>query len=471
MKFHFANIGPITSAEMELGDFTIIAGRNNTGKTYLVYTLYGFLKEWREWVEPLGLRNRSRRFLPENFPSLTIDIRKISGKLRESGQYTCSADCASMNRDRQAMISRVARNFSEIQIANIFSSPHGNFAKASINVDFGGGDTDDLCSRKIKYLRGVISIKYDSEKLTFSAEKFAEEHIPLSRIEHYILFGYMLLLLADLPNPFIISAERFGISLFYKELDFTKNRLVEMLQNMGDDKREEDFSPFMFIERSASRYALPIKDNIDYTRDIYRFVKQKGELHDAKLHEDVKRIMDGYYKSDENEIRFISIRRKDNHFNIPLHLASSSARGLSDLYFYLLHVAAKNELLIVDEPESHLDTKNQIMLARMLAHFVQNGIKVLITTHSDYVLKEINNLIMLSNSFEGKEEFIREHKYGKDEFLLPEKLRCYVAEGGKLTPCKIDKLGVDMPIFDRTIDDINKVSNNLVARLEDEEEK
>jgi len=470
MKFQFENIGPITSAEMELGAFTIIAGRNNTGKTYLVYTLYGFLKEWKEWVEPMGLRRRSERFLPENFSALTVDTRKISRNLRESGQYTCSADCVSMNRDRQAMISRVARNFS-IQIANIFSSPHGNFAKASIRVDFGDDDTNIPNSDSSKYLRGAILIKYNDGKLTFSADKFAEKHVPLSRIEHYVLFGYMLFLLADLPSPFIISAERFGISLFYKELDFTKNRLVEMLQNMGDEKHKGDFSPFMFIERSASRYALPIKDNIDYTRDIARFVKQKSELHGSKLHESIKKIMDGYYKSDENEIRFISRKRKEGRFEIPLHLASSSARGLSDLYFYLLHVVAKNELLIIDEPESHLDTKNQIMLARMLANFVQNGIKVLITTHSDYVLKEINNLVMLSNSFDGKEEFIREHKYGKDEFLLPGKLRCYVAENGKLTPCKIDKLGVDMPIFDRTIDDINKVSNNLVARLEYDEEK
>ena len=45
-KFHFKNIGPIKKAELELGDLTIIAGRNNTGKTYIVYTLYGFLKKW-----------------------------------------------------------------------------------------------------------------------------------------------------------------------------------------------------------------------------------------------------------------------------------------------------------------------------------------------------------------------------------------------------------------------------------------
>ncbi len=49
MKFVFKNLGPIDKAELELGDLTIIAGRNNTGKTYVAYTLYGFLKMWAEW--------------------------------------------------------------------------------------------------------------------------------------------------------------------------------------------------------------------------------------------------------------------------------------------------------------------------------------------------------------------------------------------------------------------------------------
>ena len=46
MKFRFKNLGPIKEADLELGDLTIIAGRNNTGKTYLAYALYGFLKRW-----------------------------------------------------------------------------------------------------------------------------------------------------------------------------------------------------------------------------------------------------------------------------------------------------------------------------------------------------------------------------------------------------------------------------------------
>ena len=49
VTFRFKNVGPVKDAEVELGDLTIIAGRNNTGKTYIVYTLYGFLKTWKNW--------------------------------------------------------------------------------------------------------------------------------------------------------------------------------------------------------------------------------------------------------------------------------------------------------------------------------------------------------------------------------------------------------------------------------------
>ena len=51
MKFRFKNLGPIKEADLELGDLTVIAGRNNTGKTYLAYALYGFLKRWQWWPE------------------------------------------------------------------------------------------------------------------------------------------------------------------------------------------------------------------------------------------------------------------------------------------------------------------------------------------------------------------------------------------------------------------------------------
>ena len=177
--------------------------------------------------------------------------------------------------------------------------------------------------------------------------------------------------------------------------------------------------------------------------------------------------MDGYYSSSDGDIHFISKARKERTFNIPLYLASSSARGLSDLYFFLRHVAKRNQLLMIDEPESHLDTANQIQMARLLARCVRAGIKVLITTHSDYLIKEFNNLIMLSNTIDNRDLVAKDLGYSADDFLLPNSVRAYVAEENSLTQCNVDHFGIDMPVFDVSIDRINHVASELASRVEE----
>ena len=51
MKIAVKNLGVLRQAEFSLGDFTIICGSNNTGKTYATYALFGFLWRWRHFLE------------------------------------------------------------------------------------------------------------------------------------------------------------------------------------------------------------------------------------------------------------------------------------------------------------------------------------------------------------------------------------------------------------------------------------
>ena len=88
--------------------------------------------------------------------------------------------------------------------------------------------------------------------------------------------------------PFILSAERFGISLFYRELDFAKNKLVDVLQSMADDKEKRRHSPYVMIDSTTSRYALPIKDNIDYTRSIPDLKGEKSQVYEDRLFDNIK---------------------------------------------------------------------------------------------------------------------------------------------------------------------------------------
>ena len=470
VKFHFQNIGPAKNANMEFGDLTIIAGQNNTGKTYLAYTLYGFLKMWKD-------RLRTKFWQKERERSVGMpDMEEIHKQLERESSASFAIDKNMLENQRAAVIRELSRDFSESALSNIFNSQKDDFKGAQVDVLYEGHGHDTILpsSAKFELSRAAsLTIKWDAERIVMTIYKRTSRPLTLDW-DFRVSLHYMEFLLRDLfPTPFILSSERFGISLFYRELDFTKNQLVDMLQKMGDDKNQKGIFPFLFIDKATSRYALPIKDNIDYTRSILDLKKDKSEFrefHESKLFDDIKDMMNGYYSVSNDEIRFKSKERKQRRFDIPLHLASSSVRGLSDLYFFLRYVADPNHLLIIDEPESHLDTRNQIKLAQLLSRIIQTGLKVLITTHSDYLVKELNNLIMLDQEFEGKDIVLKKLHYTKEDALPAASIRAYVAEEGGLTRCKVDKFGIDMPVFDATINNINTAANELVSRLKQEEE-
>ena len=473
MKFIFKNLGPIHEAELELGDLTIIAGRNNTGKTYVAYTLYGFLVPWQGWPQfPEFFHNALQKYLSFD-KSLNIPtMEKLAKAVLQEGQVKWAVDREELSRARKTFLREMALGFSAGALPQVFSAPPEDFEGTSLEVSVEETFFEDTPSPTFRLPTGdTFTITYSDNEVCTRRVKMGEEVPPTDVVTFLLSDLYLTFFLPKLPSPFILSAERFGISLFYKELDFTKNRLVEVLQEMGKDRDRDRFLPFSMVDKMTGRYAIPIRDNIGYTRILPELQKRRSEIYDSKLFDDIRDMMGGYYKSSGDDIRFKSKARKERRFDIPLHLASSSARGLSDLYFFLRHVAEKNQLLIIDEPESHLDTANQIQFARLLAQAVHAGLKVLITTHSDYIVKEINNLLMLSQEFKDKSKVLKKLKYSEHDYLKPESVRAYVAENNSLTRCTIEKYGIDMPVFDTTIHDINKVSNELGFRLKHEGEK
>ena len=464
MKFIFKNLGPIHEAELELGDLTIIAGRNNTGKTYVAYTLYGFLDIYSDFPQLSESFDKFVRESPFYDDLVQVpDIEKLARIVMEEGHAEWTVKESQLNLTRKVVMQAIDRDFSERYLPRVFSSSSEHFDNASIETvpdgEFPKYSTISFRGRAVLTLshqHGEININMRRTKKSLSHANVSSDLSDL----------FLWFFLSEFPSPFILSAERFGISLFYKELDFRKDRVVEILQEMGKDIEGERSLPFRVVNRMASRYALPVRHNINYTRSIPNLRGERSEIHDSKLFNDIREMMEGYYRSSDDDIRFKSRKtRKEKGFDIPLHMASSSVRELSDLYFFLRHVAREDQLLIIDEPESHLDTANQVRFARLLVRAVHTGLKVLITTHSDYILKEVNNLLMLSGSFKNKSEVLKRYGYSEHDFLNPDSVRAYVAEENSLTQCTIDRFGIDMPVFDKTIDAINQVSSELESRL------
>jgi ABC-type multidrug transport system ATPase subunit len=156
--------------------------------------------------------------------------------------------------------------------------------------------------------------------------------------------------------------------------------------------------------------------------------------------------------------------------------SASSVRSLLDVGFYIRHLAKPGDILMIDEPELNLHPANQRLMARLLARLVNAGVRVFITTHSDYILKEFNTLIMLNNGGTVAKRVMEEHRYDEKELLNAAKIRAYIAGEDLLKidsvsrrqkchtfiPTPIDKYGIKIESFDTTINLMNAIQEELV---------
>lgn len=99
------------------------------------------------------------------------------------------------------------------------------------------------------------------------------------------------------------------------------------------------------------------------------------------------------------------------------------------------------------------------------------------TTHSDYIIKELNTLIMLKQDKPHIKRIMEHESYKPEELLSSDRVKVNIAEealimldGRKkktrwptLTPADIDpKLGIEARSFDKTIEDMNRIQEEIV---------
>ena len=82
--------------------------------------------------------------------------------------------------------------------------------------------------------------------------------------------------------------------------------------------------------------------------------------------------------------------------DLPLMYTSSMVSELAPVVLYLRHKVEPNNVLIVEEPESHLHPAIQVEFTQQLASLVRSGIRVIVTTHSEWVLEELANIVRRS---------------------------------------------------------------------------
>ena len=120
---------------------------------------------------------------------------------------------------------------------------------------------------------------------------------------------------------------------------------------------------------------------------------------DAKLQKVVSflesRVTQGIVDMD-HRVEYPEVYYENDSGRFSLHQVSSMVSEIAPIILYLKHLVRRGHLFIIEEPESHIDAENQTRLARAIAMLVNAGVEVLLTTHSDYFVNQINNLLLLS---------------------------------------------------------------------------
>ena len=452
------NIGILKQAEFSLGDLTLICGENNTGKTYATYALYSFLESWRKFI---------------NIP---IDHDQIHNLLTDGA---LKIDLARYVEKANQMLAETCKSYLE-QLDKIFAAPEGTFHNSEFHIE------PNTIHLQDDGFRGKIGVNQEpflissresnSEEVLFTlaVEGKKGRTIDSTVAEEAISFTVGNIIFSNsFPRPFISSAERTGVAIFRKELNFARNRLVE---KMGQADQKADLRELLF--KAYQSYPSPVEDNVDFSRQLEDIAKRKSFI--AKEHPEILTdfadIVGGEYAITQNDqLYYIP---KGTRLKLTMVESSSSVRSLLDLSFYLNCIAEKGDLLMVDEPELSLHPENQRRIARLFARLVNIGVKVFITTHSDYIVKELNTLIMLNHDKPHLKKVAEENGYQKSELINADQVKVYVAEkalldledgqkkrrrGHTLVPADIDpEFGIEVSSFDETIDAMNKIQRDIV---------
>jgi predicted ATP-dependent endonuclease of OLD family len=462
MRIKLSNIGPLNETNIDLmKDLIIFVGPNNSGKTYASYSIYGLYKYSKNFSESfLGFELPQLKIIPEIKDLLELGNAKID--LRE------------IYRTYKANIIEIVQNNFKRNLPNIFATSSNYFNKCEIFLDLDDSFIEELLFKKgLKsglQIGNSISIEILKEsnssnvRIILIREKDTKSLSSNSIIQRFVLQKLLDFILKNVFNDvYITPSERNAINIFSKELSVRRNILVdELLELKLKGKKERNIK---LVEKRAQRYPLPIRDSLAVAEDLSNLQKNISDYKEfSKIIE--KSILKGTIKiSREGDVQFNPYRSGKK--SISIHLTGSAVKSLSNLVFYFRHLAHKNDFIIIDEPELNLHPDTQRIMARIIVRFINAGFKVMISTHSDYIIRELNNLIMLSSRTEKALALAEKYEYETEEFLDPKRVAAYIFDRKQSRQISIDNTGISVSTIDEEINKLNQTSQDLYFSLVD----
>jgi hypothetical protein len=239
-----------------------------------------------------------------------------------------------------------------------------------------------------------------------------------------------------------LPAERNAFINTYKML---ANRRYKFLKDrdrvLFSDRRSMQRQLELLQEQGDIRYPQPVEDFLDFLSDIELENKpdpdpdNKNEF--QKLADQIEEHIQNKNKTKFKKTKFggreIKVLVKRG-LEIDLYNASSSIKQLAPLLLYLRYRAKAGDFLVIDEPEMNLHPESQVKLLEALAILVNLGVRVLLTTHSPYLMAHLNNIVNGNHQDQDILEAQAQSLYLQDSqaFLKMEQVSAYEMKNNQL---------------------------------------
>ena len=453
MKIQVKELGAIKEGTIDLSrKLNVFCGPNGTGKTYMAYVIYALTKLNNK---SLG-RRLQKGFLTKAVTQKSFQITIMAKELFEfrlleienvqkglAGLFSISAE-------------KAAAFFSNTVISSLESQ--GDFIEKMTNLEL--EQSFNIYHYSFSISKRANSSDYNvvfNDTIT-EDEVFFEfmEIVFLSRLYSFLSFY-------PITSATIFPVERNSIYTFVKELSIQRNEAYELLESSMASNKDANYFDILF--KRSTRYPQPIRDVLQVAEDLENTQKRKSSFF-LFANEIEKELLKGkVIISKEGGVEFSSDKAPKT--KLSFHQSSSIVKTLASLVIYLKHEAQNNDLVIIDEPELNLHPNNQVILARIFSRLINKGLRLIISTHSDYIVREFNNLIMIGSGKDGIKEYANKKGYLSDEYLCRDDVAAYFfdfkkkAKQVEVQDIKIGDSGFEIPSVDETIDAQNEISEEL----------
>lgn len=457
MFFRVENLGPLREAEVDLGKrMILLTGPNSTGKTYLAWSVYGLFRSPPDGFRALAneiLHSPHQHVSLERLIDIWPDLLEGCGKQLASQLHLCFASERRFFEHVKIAIRPDQKEPSILEPRTALFHPGGPFIARLFAGPQLGFQVFKLSNPQIPPWEQELSETVGFQELDSDIKNAFESDL--------LEFLTGIVRSSIWPQATLLPTERTAIDLFAPELSMRRNRLMhnaaEAQLDLGFGTSELTAS----LVRDVGRYPWPIQDNLILVNDLAYLARRESEF--ADLATELETLLGGVVALSQQGA--ISFKPAGSSPAIGIHLTSSVVKSLARLVFYFRHLARENQVLIIDEPELNLHPDNQRKIARVLAKATNRGLSLIMSTHSDYFLREINNLIALSRDSDALRKVRDHYGYTQDELLSADMIGVYLFKDSTAEAIPVDESGFEVSTIEDEINRLNEISQDIYAAI------